>query len=193
MFHPFAQATLLCTALLSRSACVALPARARETVATRALAPVFELYGRLSASDGKQAASGQLEWRHAHATDSFTLLTPLGQIVAQLDADALGARLHTADGQVLAAESAAILLPRVLGIDVPAARLSHWVQAAPDTSAEVRQRDTRGRPTLVIDQGWRIEYLDYRSTDTDAPPTRLDISRGDAHIRLIIDSWTSQP
>ena len=37
MFHPFAQATLLCAALLSLSACVPLPARTPETVATRAI------------------------------------------------------------------------------------------------------------------------------------------------------------
>ena len=81
----------------------------------------------------------------------------------------------------------------MLGIDVPVASLGRWVQAAPDAAAEVRNRDSAGRPALVIDQGWRIEYLAYLSTAADSPPARLDISRGDARIRLVIDSWTTLP
>lgn len=178
---------------LGLAACAPLPVTAPDTVATRNAAPAFELQGRLSASDGQQAASGRVEWQHIRGTHHFTLLTPLGQVVAQLDADARGARLQTADGQVLSADSAEALLPQVLGVDVPIGRLGLWVQAAPGPEAEIRNRDSAGRPALVIDLGWRIEYLDYAGESADAPPARLDISRGDARIRLVIDSWTTLP
>lgn len=178
---------------LGLAACAPLPVTAPDTVATRNAAPAFELQGRLSASDGQQAASGRVEWQHIRGTHHFTLLTPLGQVVAQLDADARGARLQTADGQVLSADSAEALLPQVLGVDVPIGRLGLWVQAAPGPEAEIRNRDSAGRPALVIDLGWRIEYLDYAGASADAPPARLDISRGDARIRLVIDSWTTLP
>lgn len=178
---------------LGLAACAPLPVTAPDTVATRNAAPAFELQGRLSASDGQQAASGRVEWQHIRDTHHFTLLTPLGQVVAQLDADALGARLQTADGQVLSADSAEALLPQVLGVDVPIGRLGLWVQAAPGPDAEIRNRDSAGRPALVIDLGWRIEYLDYAGESADAPPARLDISRGDARIRLVIDSWITLP
>ncbi|AMO37661.1 outer membrane lipoprotein LolB [Thauera humireducens] len=178
---------------LGLAACAPLSVTAPDTVVTRNAAPAFELQGRLSASDGQQAASGRVEWQHVRGTHHFTLLTPLGQVVAQLDADALGARLQTADGQVLSADSAEALLPQVLGVDVPIGRLGLWVQAAPGPEAEIRNRDSAGRPALVIDLGWRIEYLDYAGESADAPPARLDISRGDARIRLVIDSWTTLP
>lgn len=178
---------------LGLAACAPLPVTAPDTVATRNAAPAFELQGRLSASDGQQAASGRVEWQHIRGTHHFTLLTPLGQVVAQLDADARGARLQTADGQVLSADSTEALLPQVLGVDVPIGRLGLWVQAAPGPEAEIRNRDSAGRPALVIDLGWRIEYLDYAGESADAPPARLDISRGDARIRLVIDSWTTLP
>ena len=184
---------IVAVATLVLSACAPLPSTAPALIATRTFAPAFALQGRISANAGEQAASGSIDWRHAHGADSFTLLTPLGQIAAQLEASAVGARLRTADGQELNADSAEALLPRVLGVDVPVARLGRWVQAAPDTAAEVRNRDSAGRPALVIDQGWRIEYLEYLSAAADAPPARLDISRGDARIRLVIDSWTTLP
>ena len=75
-----------------------------------------------------------------------------------LDSDGDGARLVSADGRRLEAASADQLLPQVLGIEVPVARLALWVQAAPDDRAEVRLRDTLGRPLLLVDHGWRIDY-----------------------------------
>ncbi len=194
--RPFLSAfvvAIVAVATLGLSACAPLPSAAPAPIVARTFAPTFELQGRISASAGEQAASGSIDWRHAHGTDSFTLLTPLGQIAAQLEASAVGAHLRTADGQEFNADSAEALLPRVLGVDVPVARLGRWVQAAPDAAAEVRNRDSAGRPALVIDQGWRIEYLEYLSDAADAPPARLDISRGDARIRLVIDSWTTLP
>ena len=36
--------------------------------------PAFLLDGRMSATDGRQAASGRVEWEHATHTDRLTLL-----------------------------------------------------------------------------------------------------------------------
>lgn len=184
---------LLAGLLLGLAACAPLSPVARDAAAPRPVLAAFELQGRMSASDGEQAASGRVEWRHRAAADTWTVFTPLGQIAAQLDSDAAGAVLLTADGQRQDAASADALLPRVLGVELPVAELSRWVQASPGAGAEVRQRDALGRPTLVIDRGWRIDYLDYADATPEAAPARLDISRGDARLRLIIDSWTALP
>lgn len=176
-----------CAPLLPSSPAGGTPAAARTAL------PAFLLEGRLSASDGVQGASGRLEWQHTPDADTLVLLSPLGQIAARLDSSAEGARLSTADGAIIEAPSADLLLPRVLNVDIPAARLRLWVQAVTDGSAEVRLRDTAGRPVLLIDRGWRIEYAAYADDSAQALPTRVDISRGDARIRLIADSWTILP
>jgi len=69
--------------------------------------------------------------------------------------------------------------------------LAAWTQAAPPPEAEVRERDAQGRPQRVIDRGWIVEYLDYRDDSPAAMPRRLDISRGDTRLRLVIDQWTT--
>ncbi len=117
--RPFLSAfvvAIVAVATLGLSACAPLPSAAPAPIVARTFAPTFELQGRISASAGEQAASGSIDWRHAHGTDSFTLLTPLGQIAAQLEASAVGAHLRTADGQEFNADSAEALLPRVLGV-----------------------------------------------------------------------------
>lgn len=175
------------------AACAPIVPREPADAALRAPMPAFVLDGRMSATDGRQGASGRVEWEHAAQTDRLTLLSPLGQIVARLDSGPEGARLTSADGTQREAPSTDALLPEILGIEIPSARLPRWVQGAPDAAAQVRERDGAGRPLLVIDQGWRIDYLDYASERPDALPARLDISRGEARIRLIIDSWTALP
>ena len=94
---------------------------------------------------------------------------------------------------MLEADSAQTLLPQVIGVEVPVEKLALWVQAVPAEGAEVRHTDGEGRPGLVIDQGWRIDYHAYAGPEGDAPPARLDVSRGDARIRLVIDRWTPAP
>jgi outer membrane lipoprotein LolB len=191
---PGRRGLLVCmVAALTLAACAPLAPREHAVVAHRPLMPAFLLEGRLSATGGQQAASGRVEWEHTPQTDRLTLLSPLGQIVARLDSGPEGARLMSADGTQRDAPSADALLPEALGIEVPSARLPRWLQGAPNLGAEVRQHDAAGRPQLVIDQGWRINYLSYVDERADALPTRLDISRGETRIRLIIDSWTALP
>lgn len=180
-------------ACLVLAACAPLAPMGDIAAARRSALPAFLLEGRLSASDGQQAATGRVEWQHAPGADSLTLITPLGQVAAQLDSDAGGARLVSADGRRLQAASADLLLPQVLGIEVPVARLALWVQAAPDDAGEVRLRDAHGRPALLVDHGWRIDYRSYADDSPHALPARIDISRGDTRLRLVIDSWTPLP
>jgi outer membrane lipoprotein LolB len=180
-------------ALLLVTACAPLPVREGLASVSRVVQPAFLIEGRLSATDGRDAASGRFEWAHAPAHDRLTLFSPLGQIVARLDGDPSGASLLSADGSRRDAADVDTLLPAVLGIELPAARLPRWVQGAPDTDAEVRAADEAGRPLLIIDQGWRIDYLGYADHTAAALPQRLDISRGDARVRLISDSWSALP
>lgn len=193
MKSALAGGALACAVALLAGACAPLAPHATPDAAARVAASAFELVGRVAASDGRQAASGGLEWRHERGSDQWTVSSPLGQILARLDSDAAGARLLTADGQRLQAASAEALLPQLIGIEAPVERLAQWVQATPAADAEVRQRDSLGRPALVIDRGWRIEYPAYADDGPTAVPARIDVSRGDARLRLIIDRWNPQP
>ncbi|MDR1853604.1 MAG: lipoprotein insertase outer membrane protein LolB [Azoarcus sp.] len=185
---------LAVVAACALAACASVPTTSTAPAA-RAVVDEFLLVGRLSASDGEQSAAGRLEWRRAAASDRFTLLSPFGQIVARLDAGPDGATLTFANGERLFAEQAADLLPRlfpgVAANALPPERLAAWTQAAPPPEAEVRERDAQGRPQRVIDRGWIVEYLDYRDDSPAAMPRRLDISRGDTRLRLVIDQWTT--
>ncbi|MBR0568264.1 outer membrane lipoprotein LolB [Azoarcus sp. L1K30] len=184
--------TVAACALLA-AGCAQLPSAANTAAVARQAHAHFDLEGRISATDGERAASGQIEWRHTPSTDLWTAFSPLGQIVARLDSHDGGAELVLSDGTRRRASHADRLLPALIGVDVPLTRLPVWVQAAPRHDAEVRTLDPYGRPALVIDQGWRIDYTEYADTTAGALPRRIEISRGDARIKIVIDQWTLQP
>lgn len=159
----------------------------------RAAVSAFELEGRVSASDAERAASGGLAWSHAPEFDEWTVFSPLGQILARLVSTPAGAVLQTGDGRLVHADNAQEMLPEILGVSAPVTGLAYWVQAVPRAGARVLLVDDVGRPVRVFDDGWLIEYREYASNDPGAAVRRIDASRGDARIRLIVDEWTSFP
>lgn len=185
-------ASPVAAAAILLAACSSLPGTG-GSAAQRHYAPVFALEGRIAATDGVQAASGLFSWQHDAGSDILVLSTPLGQTAARLVADAGGAELRTADGQRFTAASSAQLLPQLFGVEVPLPHLERWVQAAPGDSAHIREQDATGRPTVVVDQGWRIDYPAYVDAAASALPRRVELSRGETRIRLVIDSWMIAP
>jgi outer membrane lipoprotein LolB len=183
-----AAAALLAAAL---AGCAVVQPVARESAAAvvREARTAFELEGRVLASDGAQAASGRIHWRHTPHGDEWTMYGPLGQIVARLVSNAAGAELVTADGRRVRAPDAQSMLPELLGVPAPIDGLAHWVQAAPRSGARVLRIDDHGRPARISDAGWIIDYAEYADAAPDAPPRRIEANWGDARIRLIIDAW----
>jgi outer membrane lipoprotein LolB len=176
--------------------CALNPAAPPPDSVVRQMFDVFSISGRLSASDGKQSASGRLDWEHRIETDRWTVFSPLGQIVAQINSGPGGAEVLLANGERRFAPQIAdlvpILLPGAAEVGLPPERLAAWVQAAPPGDAEVRTRDAQGRPARLIDQGWIIDYLGYRDESPEAMPRLVDISRGEFRLRLVVDRWETE-
>lgn len=186
----FIAALATLTALLIGGCALQPPASETTIAAPRPFATAFELEGRISASDGEQAASGSLLWQRTAEEDRWTLLSPLGQVLAQAVATPHGASLRTADGQFMQAPDLATLLPHVLGISPPTEHLGHWIQAVPTAQARILQLDPQGRPLRIADSGWLIDYA-YTGTEADAPPRRIDAHRGETRLRILVDAWTT--
>ena len=178
------------------TACVLNPAAPPPDPVARQMFDVFTLSGRLSASDGNQSATGRLDWERHIGTDRWTIFSPLGQIVAQVDSWPDGAEVLLSNGERRYAPQVAdlipLLLPGAVEAGLPPERLAAWVQAAPPGDAEVRTLDARGRPARLIDRGWIIDYLGYRDESPGSLPRLVDISRGEFRLRLVIDRWETE-
>ena len=149
----------------------------------------FSLAGRVAVKTGAKGYSAHLQWRHAGQVDSLRLLSPVGTVIAQLEADAAGATLVTADKQVHRSDNMQDLTREVLGWDLPLKGLQHWVLGRTDPAlpVEAEQRDARGRLTQFSQNGWRVGYLAY--TGDGVLPARMTLLHERLSLRLVIDRW----
>lgn len=165
-----------------------------STVSTDVAAPPgFELAGRIAARYQERAFSSALRWKQGSGRDEIWLSAPLGQTMAHLLADADGATVTTADHRKYQASSLESLTRSALGWRFPVAGLRYWVlgQPAPGMPVARIERDDVNR---VV----RLQQADFNLIFTypDASlqrPSRIDISSGDAEIRLVVDSLTVEP
>ncbi len=185
-------------ALLGLAACA--PVRLRETPnapsAQRAretrLAPQtrWTLVAHIGVSNRADGGSGELTWKQDGETFSFGVRAPVTGKTWTLSGDATHAVLAGVDPQPDTGSDPQRLLRDRLGWDVPLTELRAWIRGlrAPHAPADV-EYDARNLPAVIEQDGWKIEYRNW-FTDRDPPlPRKVFASKGDARVRVAIESW----
>lgn len=179
-----------CAALAAAAALAACAALEAPGEAVRR-APAFDLMGRVAVNYDGRAFSSGVRWEHLERRDEMWLLTPTGQAVARIEADAAGATLTAADGKQYHAGDVESLTRRALGWELPLARLGWWVQgiAAPEVGAGGEVRDVHGRLAQLAQDGWRLTFTHHPPGEHGGRLQRLELERDAHRIRLVVDSW----
>jgi len=160
------------------------------------VAPVnFELMGRVSAKDGEHGFSGGVRWRHTNADDEIHLLSPFGQIVAQIRRNQDVVLLTTSEQKIYRAANVENLTKQILGWRLPLLGLQYWVRgvSSPTTKSEI-DMDIEGRVVAIRQDGWEITYSSYFPSQLiqAARPRALVLNRSDLKIKLVIDNWETK-
>ena len=183
-----------CAALLFGCASLAPPSEAPAARPARSAISQFNLSGRVAVRNGAESFSGKIDWRHGgDGSERILLSSPLGQGLAELDADREGARLHTSDNKRYTAASLDDLSEQVFGARLPLSSLSRWVLGEAPGDGNRLALDTRGRPASFWMAGWRVAYLSYESEMANALPSLIRLSRDELDVRLKIDRWELAP
>jgi outer membrane lipoprotein LolB len=174
--------------LAALAGCTAL--RAPQVLPTSsANIEAFSLNGRVAVKLDDRGYSANLLWQHANTHDSIRLLSLVGLVVAEIEADAAGATLITGDKKVYRSDNVQQLTREVLGWDLPLAGLQHWVlgRADPANPVQTEERDVRNRLRKLTQNDWRIAYLGYAGDS--ALPARMALVYDRLSLRLVIDRW----
>ncbi len=180
------------TALLT--ACVTTPRPAVTAVPARVYSQdsSWSLQGRIALKAGENNVSGQLHWQHRPNQDELLLLSPLGQGLARIVSNVDGVLLEMPKQAPRRAPNAESLTRDALGVALPLAGLSYWVQVQPEPSRPFEQTlDEAGQITQIRQDGWVIDYLQYMS-EPAYRPRKLNIARDGLEIRLVIDEWKTE-
>jgi len=148
----------------------------------------FALNGRIAIKHSGTRHSAGVRWVHKTESDELLLQGPLGQTAARVYRDAQGATLQDGSKEYQAADAES-LMQQVLGWQLPLGGLHRWVLGrAAEGDAQIT-RDERGRIALLQQNGWEVRYLRYDGDGPDSLPSRLQLSRDELQVQLLIDEW----
>jgi outer membrane lipoprotein LolB len=200
------RAVLLLAASLLLAACASVPQRTAVVPASyEARRPLlqavthFDLDGRLAAAVGQEGVNASLAWQQRGSRTQLQMRAPLGFGSAQITRDGDDIHLLSSRGEQLQGELATAALARRLGFSPPLDSLRYWVLGVPDPALPAVETQGAGASLAALEQdGWRVEYPEYRSFGTGALeamlPRRLTLLRADVRLRLIIEHWAvAQP
>ena len=176
------------------------PVRVRETPAAQAAQVAREgqlkarthwtINARIGVSNGKDGGSGDLVWTQNGDRYEFTVHAPVTGRTWKLSGDAHEAVLEGVDPQPAADSDPERLLRERLGWDMPLAQLSAWVRGMRASGSANVEYDAQNLPASIEQSGWKVEYREWLS-DRDPPlPRKLFASRGNARVRVAIESWS---
>lgn len=160
--------------------------------------PGWALAGRVALANGDRGGSGRLEWRQSGGHASVSLSAPITRQSWRLDAGPTGATLDGLEGGTRQGPDAAELLRRSTGWEIPVDALPAWLRGvrAEGQGAATLAFGADGRLARMDQAGWTITYDDWRLPGEDAGhgmevalPHRLEATRGDARVRLVVDAW----
>ena len=191
------------------TACTTQPVRApiagdpqqHQLAREQALAaqPDWSLQGRVALSNGREGGSGRIDWRQAGARYRVVLDAPITRQGWQLEGDDAHARLDGLAGGPREGDDPARLLFEATHWDIPVTAMAQWVRGA--RADESRHGPANlvfgadGRLAGLVQDGWNLAYDDWRPTDGAVAelPGRVEATRGNARVRLVIDQWGADP
>ncbi len=150
----------------------------------------WSLEGRLAVAGPGDGGSGALTWSVRGDEYRFEVQAPVTGKTWILSGDSRQARIDGLAATALHDDDAARLVERELGWKLPVAQFGAWVRGvrAADSVADLEFRSD-GLPSVLVQDGWRVEYVDYFN-DRDPPlPRRVFASHGDYKVRLAVQRW----
>ena len=156
----------------------------------------WSLVGRIAVSNQGKGGSGRIEWSQRGATYEVGLSAPVTRQGWRLSGDAGHALLEGLEGGPRNGPDARLLLLEATGWDIPVQALADWIRGAraPSLGPARIQYGINGLPWSIEQGGWLIEYQ-WPESDPAEPdgtpllPTRLDATRGEASVKLLVDEW----
>lgn len=164
----------------------------------------WSLQGRVAVSNGRDGGSGRIDWRQHGARYEVALSAPVTRQSWRLSGEPGAARLEGIEGGPRSGSDATALLLEATRWEIPVEALASWVRGARASVARHGAANPRygpdGRLARLVQAGWTIDYADWRPVApaaTAAPllelPHRLNATRGQATVRLIVDEWGEGP
>ena len=100
------------------------------------------------------------------------------------------------DGELFRANTPEDLILQQLGYELPVSYLEYWIRGlpAPDSNADMTFNELN-QLSLMIQDGWTINYIDPRQYGELTLPCRVEVTRpqNDIRLRFVGLNWVLNP
>lgn len=157
----------------------------------------WSFQGRVAISKARNGGNGRIDWHQQGGTYRVSLSAPVTRQSWQLSGgEGRPALLEGLEGGPRGGDDASQVLLEATGWEIPVRQLPDWVRGLPTRAAgepDHQGFDVDGRPRVLRQQGWQVDYLDWYPAEAGRPslPRRIEAVNGDAKVRLIVDEWNA--
>ena len=154
----------------------------------------WDLTAKFSIKNEDETESGAIRWINNGDLRRLDVLSPTGAIVARLTITESVAKLEM-DDQIKTAETTEELFDEIFNLDFPISALKYWIRGLndPNRPFQLLERDKEGRISILIQDGWSLEYNGTVSIESGENryevPRRLTATRGTTEIRWVSTEW----
>ncbi len=152
----------------------------------------WDLHGRAAIFVNDEVHNVGLKWNRNPETFEMILEAPFGQGMFRLQSNRKLVNLTLPDGQVVYGEDAEEALIKVIGWSIPVSGLEFWIRGIPQKDGDANyDLNGDGRLKSLLQNGWRINYLDYFEPQGPAKglPRKMYLKRNDLAIKIVIEHW----
>ena len=133
--------------------------------------------------------SGSLNWQQAGQDLQISVSGPLGIGGFKAHGDLNHVQVVTSDGQRLQGDPE-VLYRQVVGWHFPLRGMRYWALGLPVPGKPSNlSLDTSGRVDSMRQDGWLIQYTEYRDYAGWELPRRMKLEKDDLTVRIVIDNW----
>jgi outer membrane lipoprotein LolB len=152
----------------------------------------WRLAGRMSVRHKSDAWSASLYWRQEQDSYNVGIVAPLSQGSIEINGNANAVTLKTSEDQVYSNDDVNLLMQQNLGWSIPVSVMQYWIKGLPSPELKIDKiiLDDMGKLDELTQSNWHITYQAYTRKQGYDLPSRLQITRENLVIRLIINNWT---
>ena len=148
----------------------------------------WTMSGRLSVSADGDGGSGRIDWQQRGQDFDIRLSAPVTRKSWRLVRRDGQATLEGLAGGAREGADAEALLFDATGWRIPLNALGAWARGARAPGPATIDFSPDGRPALIAQQGWQVEYREWDAADP-ARPRRIFARQGEATVRLVVEAW----
>ncbi|MGQ0529147.1 MAG: lipoprotein insertase outer membrane protein LolB [Panacagrimonas sp.] len=153
----------------------------------------FVLQGRIAS--GALGFKADLRWKQMRGGRfELRLAGPFGAGAAELSGDARKVQVRTGDDAPVVTAHPEAWLEEALGVRLPVSGLRWWVMGLPAPGHDKKVvLDSEGRALRIVQNGWELDYPEYRRSGDLDLPRRIEARNGDTRVLVLADSWGGLP